>query len=200
MKEKDILFTKNKILNRFISVKYEKIPKSTKTDFIIKSLTDGLGFNINLNGIERLGLNKNEIDVIKNKLIEINRIFAVEHCNKQKFAISVNKQKKIDDYISKLAIFVSLLAFVIGYISINNSSYYYLMKFTPFFYIIVIILVIKIVVSAILIKPIVPIDLYNSIKNQINLKIEEISSLLIKNQIKITTCPKMFWIKFELIN
>ena len=44
MKTNKNAFGKNNIINRFIAVKYSKIPSSNDNCFIIKPLSDGLGF------------------------------------------------------------------------------------------------------------------------------------------------------------
>ena len=60
MKTNKNAFGKNNIINRFIAVKYAQVPSQNENCFIIKPLSDGLGFINKIEGIKKIGASHND--------------------------------------------------------------------------------------------------------------------------------------------
>ena len=198
MNERDLPFKKKRLLNRFIAVRFQQIPKASKMSFVVGPVADGMGLKVDLEGIERLGLSTEESKMVRSELLSLNKVFAMEHCKQQAFAINVLESKEKDDLLTYLGILCAFIAFGLSYAAVNTNVFINFIKFVPFVYMLVILLAVKLTFSSIAITPRVPPDLVSLLKPYFNQRIMCIQGYLRKNRIKVTYCPDLFWVKFEL--
>ena len=120
--ESSNLFLKARIKNRFIAVKYAKIPKNTKNSFTIKPLCDGLGFKIDLQGLNKIGFEKEDIFYLKKELRKINRIIDLKYSFYKKNESPNLISKKSNDRLIFISFGLSLIFFFFIQMSNNKAD------------------------------------------------------------------------------
>ena len=197
MKDKKALFVKSNIQNRFIAVKYCQFPSETRTSYIVRPQSDGLGFIVNLSGFELLEKNPEVIFEIKERIIRLNKIIGDEYCKQKRTELELKASKKFDDRMTIFGCILCFLGFFCTYLSLNTENLQWLMLASLGVYALVIAVVIKIIISASLIQPIKQKDIISSVLIELEKELNDMNSYLREHNWYVSTQKEMFWLKFE---
>ncbi len=197
MKDKKALFVKSNIQNRFIAVKYCQLPSDTRTSYIVKPQSDGLGFIVNLSGLEALEKNPEVIFYIKERIIRLNKIIGDEYCSQKKLELGLKASKNSDDRLTIFACVFCFVGFLCTYLSLNTDSLKWMMLASLGLYVLVIGVVIKIIISATLIQPTKQKDIITAVIMSLDRELNDMNMYLREHNWYVSTQKEMFWLKFE---